>query len=270
MVHLSEILDNYSHGNIQVASVMDDETGMKFKNVVLRRGPTAICFDIGNTEGMVGLKEIHSLIRLPYETCWFEGRLIDNQKKTTLFGFLSFEEIDDGVRKLVSIHFSRKLPDHEEWIMRCSSFWYIKPNGMGQLDIGGHSDEKLAEWDTELHSILRTFLSVLNCSNVKQQQHLPPRAMRRHPGKGHPLFSWWTLHLKLPNERTPSLPGGGHHASPRVHLRRGHIRRYQTGHYCWIQDMVVGKKELGIVHKDYRANFSNVLVPRGSRKTKVN
>ncbi len=44
---------------------------------------------------------------------------------------------------------------------------------------------------------------------------------------------------------------GGTHASPRLHLRRGHPRQYAPGKYCWVQPCVVGNKAAGMVHKDY-------------------
>ena len=45
--------------------------------------------------------------------------------------------------------------------------------------------------------------------------------------------------------------GGGTHASPRVHLRRGHIRKIADGRTVWVQACVVGSKH-GMVLKDYK------------------
>lgn len=44
---------------------------------------------------------------------------------------------------------------------------------------------------------------------------------------------------------------GGHHASPRMHKRRGHIRRLVSGKRVWVRDAIVGKPKGGRVIKDY-------------------
>jgi hypothetical protein len=44
---------------------------------------------------------------------------------------------------------------------------------------------------------------------------------------------------------------GGTHASPRLHLRRGHVRRYQSGEKLWIKPFMVGDATRGVVTKHY-------------------
>lgn len=46
----------------------------------------------------------------------------------------------------------------------------------------------------------------------------------------------------------------GTHASPRLHWRRGHVRRYRSGVERWIAPTLVGCAERGIVTHDYRVN----------------
>ncbi|MCY1306435.1 hypothetical protein D9M70_562970 [compost metagenome] len=94
---------------------------------------------------------------------------------------------------------------------------------------------------------------VLRCVNVATVEHPAPErlnAKREARGKV-PLFSFKTLTLAAPNARRPGLVLGGTHASPRVHLRRGHIRQLADGRSVWVQPCVVGSKH-GVVHKDYR------------------
>jgi len=43
----------------------------------------------------------------------------------------------------------------------------------------------------------------------------------------------------------------GTHASPRMHKRRGHIRRLANGQSIWIRDTIVGKPGSGQIIKDY-------------------
>jgi hypothetical protein len=44
---------------------------------------------------------------------------------------------------------------------------------------------------------------------------------------------------------------GGTHASPRMHKRRGHVRRLRSGRTTWIRNMIVGKPTAGAVEKEY-------------------
>lgn len=82
-----------------------------------------------------------------------------------------------------------------------------------------------------------------------------PSAVRRkaHCKKKskHKLLEYKVLRLDLDKLSTSQEPGGGTHASPRLHLRRGHWRKYQNGEKKWIKPMWVGDKDLGVVHKDY-------------------
>lgn len=52
--------------------------------------------------------------------------------------------------------------------------------------------------------------------------------------------------------RPLQLPATGHHASPRLHFRRGHWRHYEL-HKTWIRWTLVGNPDLGFIDKEYRA-----------------
>lgn len=98
---------------------------------------------------------------------------------------------------------------------------------------------------------LSEFLAAVSCSNVEYQDCAPPEALnkkRRMRGRV-PFFTYKTLVLK-----TASVVGmagaGGTHAGPRVHLRRGHIRRLPDKR-VWVNACVVGDKSKGMVVKDY-------------------
>lgn len=74
--------------------------------------------------------------------------------------------------------------------------------------------------------------------------------MRRARGKA-PLFTYKTLTIGGPKQQGHGK-GGGTHASPRSHLRRGHYRTLKSGKRIWINSfMVIGNGE-GFVHKDYK------------------
>jgi len=103
----------------------------------------------------------------------------------------------------------------------------------------------------QVHLLCR-FLSVLNCRNVGTQAIPPSAALnkkRTTAGKP-PIYEYKVLILKASGAR---LSGDGSHASPRVHLRRGHLKRRKTGTFWW-QPHVVGDRERGVVVKDYDAS----------------
>lgn len=64
-----------------------------------------------------------------------------------------------------------------------------------------------------------------------------------------PLFSWHTVNLKPPQPKQDYQ--GSTHASPRLHDRRGHLRRLANGKTCWVRACKVGDASKGVVFKDY-------------------
>lgn len=94
--------------------------------------------------------------------------------------------------------------------------------------------------------------SVINCANVTTAAVNPKAAqnMKRRARGKQPFFSYKVLQLmEERREAGPSL--GGHHASPRMHLRRGHLRRLESK-TVWVKaTMVNARSSEGVVVKDY-------------------
>lgn len=97
------------------------------------------------------------------------------------------------------------------------------------------------------------FLQVLNCVNVKTLEMPAPKFTNRQRAlKGKPpIYAYKVLVLRPSAARKETL--GGTHASPAIHLRRGHIKHRKTGDFWW-QPCVVGDRSRGVVVKDYRAD----------------
>lgn len=99
------------------------------------------------------------------------------------------------------------------------------------------------------------FLEALTCKNVKQSIH---QEVRKNNDK-------WVRLGKLPMYETKVLTidttekeyigssggSGRSHASPRQHLRRGHIRQLESGN-IWVNSCVVGSAENGRLDKSYK------------------
>lgn len=96
------------------------------------------------------------------------------------------------------------------------------------------------------------FIKIMNCSNVIEVNNHPSRLKKARAAKqGKQLFSWKTLHIKSSTKRYKNSAGGTH-SSPRVHLRRGHIRTLASGKTTWVKRCVVGDKSQGMIGKDYK------------------
>lgn len=92
-------------------------------------------------------------------------------------------------------------------------------------------------------------LACANVSTWRTQEPIDLNRKRVSRGK-EPLVSYHVLELTGEYSACTS-PGGGHHASPRQHLRRGHIRRLSDSRSTWVRAAVVGSASNGIALKDY-------------------
>lgn len=101
--------------------------------------------------------------------------------------------------------------------------------------------------------------SVLNCANVGAVDVLPSSALNaKRVSKGKvPFFTYKVLQITADR----SVGGGGglggaNHASPRTHLRRGHLRRLRDRTF-WVRAAIVNAASAdGVVVKDYKINPS--------------
>jgi hypothetical protein len=65
-----------------------------------------------------------------------------------------------------------------------------------------------------------------------------------------PAYEWRTVVIE-PSKPQPE-PKGGTHASPRLHDRRGHLRRLQSGKNVWVKPCKVGDPSRGTIFHDYQ------------------
>lgn len=92
--------------------------------------------------------------------------------------------------------------------------------------------------------------AALACTNVTTEVIRPNREARAaRPAST--LFDYHVLMIDPSKEQNPSEDHGGTHASPRTHLRRGHIRRLAWGPRVWVNSCVVNPGAVGTVNKDY-------------------
>jgi hypothetical protein len=97
------------------------------------------------------------------------------------------------------------------------------------------------------------FLEALTCRNVyiHSLEPIDESKNKKRAAKGKlPLYETKILVVDSSEKTVDTEWKGGKHASPRQHLRRGHIRRYPT-YNIWINNMVVGKSADGKIEKSY-------------------
>lgn len=94
-------------------------------------------------------------------------------------------------------------------------------------------------------------LNALACSNVHVERSEPSKTRQAMRKKGAlPFDTYHILTVDVPATHGTGAATGGHR-SPREHLRRGHIRRYETGLKIWVNATVVNPGVGGKVSKDY-------------------
>lgn len=98
------------------------------------------------------------------------------------------------------------------------------------------------------------FCVAISCTNTRLVESHPSEKLNKKKIKSGkcPVFSYKTLVLSMSSVDKNSNGNGSSHQSPRVHLRRGHIRRLNSGKMTWVQACVVGDKCRGVVMKDYQ------------------
>jgi hypothetical protein len=125
----------------------------------------------------------------------------------------------------------------------------------------GAGYEESVEAVQRAHAMALNAFYILGCANVRTVEHAPPAALNKKREKSgkFPILTHKTLVVVTDAPRYAKADQGGAHGSPRVHLRRGHIRRLDDVRRVWVQPCVVGSKH-GVVTKDYRVTTLAGLV----------
>lgn len=125
----------------------------------------------------------------------------------------------------------------------------------GTEDIKQAYSEAIRDIGSEILAVLE-LCEALSCSNIKHEvmEHYDAKMNQRRINDGKvPLYETRTLWLDAPSTIVYSDNEGlgGTHRSPRQHLRRGHIRRIQSGKKVWVNSAVVGAKNGGVICSTY-------------------
>lgn len=199
----------------------------------------AVKFDLGDP-GDVPLKEnqVIAAPRFPFDNIYCE--LHDRGINVTI-GFWCHKDPDG----CTYVECFPRSTFNRNWIVHQGLKLKIDPGGL--ISIGA---VEMKEVFRESCAILFQAIHIMNCSNVELVDNMPLRVPKATKGPRRKFYIYKTLHIKT-NRVVNMQKGGGSHASPRVHLRRGHIRRLDENRTTWVQACVVGNRKKGIVEKDY-------------------
>lgn len=119
-------------------------------------------------------------------------------------------------------------------------------------DIDALDDQIYLDMKAALDALIE-FCLTINCENVEQSVLLPSEALnKRRQERGGEPFDTYRL-LTIPGAAPGEGRGmGGSHASPKLHLRRGHLRRLATGKVTWVRHTLVGDVKKGVAEKTYK------------------
>jgi hypothetical protein len=107
-------------------------------------------------------------------------------------------------------------------------------------------------------AVLAHFSLLCNCDNVAPVKVFEPSAALIKSSVERdriPPDEYYVLDCFLGEHAERADPQGGSHASPRFHVRRGHIRRLADGRRTWVRQCSVGDASSGIIDKDYRVRL---------------
>ena len=132
----------------------------------------------------------------------------------------------------------------------------------GDLPENDEADRDLfmQRMSTVLKELLATIV-LFQTGNVRAEEVMPDKKLnvaRVRRGK-QPYHSYRVLDLFTQTAYAKSSAGGSH-ASPRFHLRRGHLRKLENERTTWVRSCGVGNPKLGTVSKDYTAGIKEVEV----------
>lgn len=204
--------------------------------------------------------------RLPYPETTLEFELSNRDRLKNLEDSLVYDalvvllrEVASGIELVMFFrHTKRKVWD------LCNFGCTITPEGGVFPLFATHGSDQLyqenfkafvADIEGEVTTVFE-FLAALGCNNVSEQVALEEGRKttlnkQRKNNKKVPLFEYKLL--TIPGQVKNVGGKGGSHASPRTHLRRGHIRRLSSGKITWVNACVVRRDSVqeGVVIKDY-------------------
>ena len=213
-------------------------------------------FDIGDFDNLIKLSDsidlssFHELVLPPFNKCYFEFKINEVQTISTIVIFKNNE-----------LHFYYFKIKQNKMIDTCavSHVCFVFQTEEHEI-IRSHpyTDEHRKETFCNISVCFMKLFNIMACSNVETknvettQQILVSKKGRMKKVKK--FFNHKILVIKLPNNRENGQSHDGTHLSPRLHFRRGHIRKLKSGITTWVQSCMVGDIINGLGEKEYKVS----------------
>lgn len=184
------------------------------------------------------------------------------------FPLFDFDNPNDLVPDKKDCHKISHASDHVEFVMP----WMMNTQkGLHDLSFclypnvyDMNEDDKLSENFNQCHKgdlrFLTAVFSLLNYPRIIKERVNPPKKVSTiRWGRRVPKNEVKVIEVELPKRRGVTMYEQlftGHGSPKRQHMRRGHPRRYRDVHgriskEVWIEPMVVGNPELGVIEHEY-------------------
>lgn len=207
-------------------------------------------FDISNAiPGFVlGKQEAEDIIRTmrpPFDKCMIVGNSALNGVEMDIAMAVTGNDPADG------IYVQPFLGFHGQRATKMPQLVYFVQNG--HIYAGDPEDKKEMEERTKsfiLNSVALFYRSLKTNNSAYVALPSTSYTSRRKQAKGKPPIYEWKTVLIEPQKPSNSL--GGTHASPRLHERRGHLRKLKDGREVWVRQCWVGDVDRGVVFHDYK------------------
>lgn len=111
--------------------------------------------------------------------------------------------------------------------------------------------QAVTEYEKDLNIVAQACHSLLAGAELVPTMEKSPTKLRKISKKKLPKFSYHLL-VVPGSSHVGQDSKGGHHQSPRRHLRRAHLRKLQSGTYTFVRQCLVGDVSKGFVAKDYK------------------
>lgn len=226
----------------------------------------AVKFDLGDNDAVNRMVDVSrfEFFEIPAPICLFQVT-----QDMDLHFFLAKKDCGGTIWR----RFGKQLNDGFRWAQEDIEFFiesdanHIVTKRISTGDVLTNGPEKESDnltdserWTIERYIEIAASIEVFSCSNVVAVEHKPPKLInhkRKKKGKT-PFFSYRTLHI-TGELAAKEKAENGTHASPRLHLRRGHVRKLASGRRVWVTSCLVGDKSKRFAAHDY-----NVLMTHDS------
>lgn len=184
--------------------------------------------------------------RPPFKDCVLVARAVKGEKTYNMVTFLHGDNPETGISVMMLV-----MADHSNWKSEPGIVYFCRN---GQLEVGPidkNSATTKDDWKMTLNCVALFYksLAARDCEATLVAVKSGPTSERLIRKGKPPLYQFKTVIVQQRSRKNGAADGT--HASPRLHDRRGHIRKLRNGKTVWVRAHKVGNPLLGVVEHNY-------------------